>query len=65
MKVSIFSAHDISNAYSCLFYLKKALEEQEKISVSIFGAADKNEMPKILKNGYYCLKPGKLGKKSL
>ena len=45
MKIGIFSEHDVSAAYSCLFYLKDKLEQ--KYQVDMWAKADRN---KILNN---------------
>lgn len=61
-KIVIFSAHDLSNAYSSLFYFKNELEKKSNISVKIFGGTNIKTIPEKFRKNYYCLKPGRLGK---
>lgn len=60
-KIKIFSPHDISNAYSCLFYLKKTLEKNSDFYVEIWGKSKREKISKELQSNYHCLRPSRFG----
>lgn len=50
-RICIFTAHDISSAYSCLLYLQEELEKN--FDTHIYGFGAKKKMPKSKQNKYH------------